>query len=551
MNYAEWKNRLAGIDRSRFKQSGQWEGKTVADYARIRAEEHPDRTAAVDGDLRISYGELWREACRVAAGLRDLGLQRGDVISFQLPNWWETVVINLAASMGGWAVNPIVPIYRDAEVGFILRDCDAKVVFVPERFRSIDYVEMMGRLKEADPTLGTRLITVRGTSADHAGGLTYEKLGRGMAPWSGVDPDADDLKLILYTSGTTGRPKGVLHSSNTLAAELKAVVDFWRIGTDDVVIMPSPVTHITGYSYALEFVFYAGIKIVLMDRWDAKAAVDLIATEGATFTVAATPFLAELTAFVESSNVQLPRFRLFASGGAPVPPDLVRRAASALSSCLVCRVYGSSETPTVSLGINRAEDAQLGATTDGKIWNNDVRVVDPVTGEVVATGQEGEITVMGPEIMIGYLREDDNRSAFTPDGYFMTGDLGTVSDDGFITITGRKKDLIIRGGENLSPKEVEDILHSHPDVLEAAVVAMPHERLGETPCAYVVLKPGASMDLEGMGSFLESKRLARQKIPEKLIVRDALPKTASGKVLKHVLRREIATPAVTGEAVRS
>ncbi len=537
MTPAEWKTRTDSPAARAYKAEGLWRGLTTADMAEQCVQHFPQRTAVVEGEHRLSYALLWQEARRIAAGLRDLGLQPGDVISFQLPNWWETMVINLAASLGGWAINPIVPIYRDAEVGVILQDCRARVMFVPESYRSIDYLEMLGRLRDDLPELSDlKVLTVRGSAG---AALAFESLGRDSAPWEDLPRDADALKLVLYTSGTTGRPKGVLHSSNTLLSELQAVVDFWAIGPQDVFIMPSPVTHITGYGYALEMVFYAGIKVVLMDRWDAHQAMDLIVQEQASLTVGATPFLAELTAAVEASGRRLPSFRLFASGGAPVPPDLVRRATAAMPGCLVCRVYGSSESPTVTLGINAPEDAEKGALTDGKVWNNEVRIVDPLTGALLPLGEEGEIVVKGPEVMLAYSREEDTRNAFNADGYFMSGDLGRLSAEGFVTVTGRKKDLIIRGGENLSPKEIEDLLHAHADVLEAAVVAMPHARLGETPCAYVVLKPGAAMDLAGMTLYLESKRLARQKFPERLIVLDAMPKTASGKILKHVLRTQL------------
>ncbi|WP_159915666.1 AMP-binding protein [Pantoea sp. 18069] len=553
MTPAEWKKRTDSPAARDYKARGLWAGLTTADKAQHCVQQFPQRTAVVDGAHRLSFAQVWAHARRVAAGLRDLGLQPGDVISFQLPNWWETAVINLAASLGGWAINPIVPIYRDAEVGAILADCRAKVVIVPDQFRSIDYLEMLGRLRAQLPELANlQVLTVRGEGAGTA--KTFETLGRDSAPWQDPPRDADALKLVLYTSGTTGRPKGVLHSANTMLSELQAVVDFWRIGAQDVFLMPSPVTHITGYSYALEMMFHAGIKVVLMDRWDAHQAMDLIVQEQATMTVGATPFLAELTAAVESSGRSLGGFRLFASGGAPVPPDLVRRAAAAMPQCLVCRVYGSSESPTVTLGIDGPQDQEKGAVTDGKVWNNEVRIVDPVTGAPLPAGAQGEIVVRGPEVMLGYSREQDTRDAFNAEGYFLTGDLGTLSADGFITVTGRKKDLIIRGGENLSPKEIEDVLHAHPDVLEAAVVAMPHARLGETPCAYVVLRPDAAMDFAGMSAYLESRRLARQKFPEKLVLVDAMPKTASGKILKHVLRAQLlqawaAEPVACGREV--
>lgn len=538
MNATEWNQRTQGPVAQAYKAGGAWMNKTTSDFAQLRAQQTPDRVAVVEGDRRLGYAFLLAEAQRLAAGLRDLGLHKGDVISFQLPNWWESVVVNLAASLGGWAVNPIVPIYRDAEVGFILNDCQAKVVFVPQQFRSIDYVGMLRRIADEG---GARPLVVTVRATEPAPGVpTYENLGVGSAPWTHNETTPDDLKLVLYTSGTTGRPKGVLHSHNTLMAELQAVTDFWRTTDSDVVIMPSPVTHITGYSYALEYGFFRGIKVVLMERWDAQQALALIQAEQATITVGATPFLAELTAAVESSGARLPSFRLFASGGAPVPPDLVLRASRAMPNCLVCRVYGSSESPTVTLGINQAADQERAAVTDGKVFNNEVRIVDAETGHPLGVDEIGEIVVRGPEVMLGYSRAEDTRTAFDAQGFFRTGDLGRLSADGFITVTGRKKDLIIRGGENVSPKEVEDLLHAHPDVLEAAVVAMPHARLGETPCAYVVLKPGRAMALAQMADYLDTKHLARQKFPEQLFVVEALPKTASGKILKHVLRARAA-----------
>lgn len=538
MNVIEWRKLTNSPAAQAYKASGAWMNKTTSDFAQLRAQQSPDQIAVVDGESRLSYAFLLAQAQRLAAGLRDLGLHKGDVISFQLPNWWESMVVNLAASLGGWAVNPIVPIYRDAEVGFILNDCQAKVIFVPQQFRSINYVQMLERIA-ADGGACPLVVTVRGTNVP-ANVPTYENLGVNSAPWTGNHTEPDDLKLVLYTSGTTGRPKGVLHSHNTLMAELQAITDFWQMTVCDVVFMPSPVTHITGYTYALEYVFFRGLKVVLMDRWDTLQAIELIQKEGASITVAATPFLAELTAAVESTGALLPTFRLFASGGAPVAPDLVRRASQAMPNCMVCRVYGSSESPTVTLGISSPENQELGAVTDGQIVNNEVRIVDPETGASMAAGEIGEIIVRGPEVMLAYSSAADTQDAMDADGFFHTGDIGSLSADGYITVTGRKKDLIIRGGENLSPKEVEDILHAHPDVLEAAIVAMPHKRLGETPCAYVVLKSGKCMTLDQMVDYLDAKCLAKQKFPEQLFVVDALPKTASGKVLKQALRTRAA-----------
>lgn len=539
-----WNTRVDDEMAARFGESGQWTGVTLAHCARERARSEPDRVAVVDGDLRIGFAQLYEQGVRLASALRNIGLQRGDVISFQLPNWHEAMVVNLAASIGGFVCNPIIPIYRDAEVGFILKQSRARVLFVPTAFRSTDYLAMVERLRASLPDLRD-VILVRGAgkgyrSFDH---LLAEQTGELHALEQDFpDVDANDVKLLLYTSGTTGDPKGVLHTHNTLRAEIDAVISFWALTERDVVWMPSPVTHITGYLYALELPFAARMKAVLMERWDAAAGVRLIEAHEASFSIGATPFLVELVSEVERRKTALPSLRLYGSGGAPVPPEIVKRATLALPNCLTFRVYGSSEAPTVSLGVAPGDPAERGATTDGRIVNNEVRIVDG-EGNDVEVGREGEILVRGPEVMVGYTNPRHNEEAFDERGFFRSGDLGFVDEHGYITVSGRKKDLIIRGGENISPKEIEDVLHRHPDIIEAAVVAMPHPRLGETACAYVALRPGSTLELADVVAFLEDAKLARQKFPERLVVVDELPHTASGKVLKHVLRTWIASEA--------
>ncbi|MGJ7531395.1 AMP-binding protein [Variovorax sp. GB1P17] len=537
---SRWSTRLDDDMAARYRASGQWTGMTLARCAADRAAGMPGKIAVVDGKVQLTFAQLLDQATRLARTMRRAGLVPGDVVSFQLPNWHETLVINLACSLGGFVCNPIVPIYRDAEVGFILRSSRTRLLFVPDVFRKTDYVAMVQRLRADLPDLQQVVVLRPGRMVDatYDGWLSQgDGEGRPQDPpgeFVPVDPDA--VKLLLYTSGTTGDPKGVLHSHNTIRSEIDAVMRFWAITPDDVVLMPSPVTHITGYLYALELVFAAGIKATLMERWDAGEAVDLIATNKASFSIGATPFLIELVAEVERRGACIPSLRLYGSGGAPVPPEVVRRARLALPNCLTFRVYGSSEAPTVSLGVKPGDRPELGATTDGAIVNHEVRIVDAVTGGPVAMGAEGEIVTRGPEVMLGYTNPAYTEEAFDADGFFHTGDLGFVDAHGYITVSGRKKDLIIRGGENISPKEIEDVLHRHPSVLEVAVVAMPHARMGETPCAYAVLRPGTALDLAGVIAFMDAEKVARQKIPERLVVLDELPHTATGKVLKHVLR---------------
>jgi acyl-CoA synthetase (AMP-forming)/AMP-acid ligase II len=542
-----WATRLRDEDVARYTERGEWRNVTLADCARRQAEQAAQHTAVVEGERSASFATLLAQANQLAAALRAMGLQRGDVISFQLPNWIEAMVINLAACIAGLVVNPIVPIYRESEVRHILRDAGAKLFFVPQRFRNFDYPAMATRLRSEIPSL-QHVVVVRGEAP---GCMDYEALlasGEGQAPVREAS-DANAVKLVLYTSGTTGSPKGVLHSHNTIMSEIDAVIAFWGITGTDVVLMPSPVTHITGYLYSLEIAFAAGLKVVFMERWNAADAVDLIDAHGVTFSVGATPFLKELIAEAERRGSALPSLRLFMSGGAPVPPEVIYRANRVFKNCLAFRVYGSTEAPTVTLGIRSRSEVELGANTDGRIANHEVRLCDPVTGKTIDHG-EGEICTRGPEMMLGYTKAEHMREAFDADGYFHTGDLGYYVDGDCICVSGRKKDLIIRGGENLSPKEIEDVLHTHPAIREVAVVAMPHPRLGEGVCAFVIAQPGQSIDVQRIATFLEGVGLARQKFPERVELVDDLPRTASGKVQKNVLREQIAAQMMSSEEVR-
>jgi acyl-CoA synthetase (AMP-forming)/AMP-acid ligase II len=341
----------------------------------------------------------------------------------------------------------------------------------------------------------------------------------------------------------------VIHSYNTINCELFNVARTWDIARGEVVLMPSPVTHITGYLYGICLPLVQGSSSLLMQRWDAEQAIGLIERYGAVGTVAATPFLKELASAANSSGKKLPTFRFFACGGAPVPPEVVYSATATFGNCAVFRVYGSSEAPTVTLG-TMVRDSAVAAETEGYIVGHEVKIIDD-EGHVVPVDQEGEILTYGPEIMLGYLHEQDNDAAFDADGFFHTGDLGKRRPDGALLITGRKKDLIIRGGENLSAKEIEDILYEHPEVNEVAVVAMPHPRLGEAVCAFVVPKPGKTPHLASLIDFLEVRGLARQKFPEHLELVETLPRTASGKVQKFILREEIASKLRNGHQERA
>ncbi|HEY6870490.1 MAG TPA: AMP-binding protein [Novosphingobium sp.] len=514
-----------------FLGRGLWDERTIADMADALAEADPDFIAVRDGATTLTRAQLLADAAALARSLADRGLRPGEVVAFQVPNWHEAAVINLAAALSGLVINPIVPIYRDREVAQMLADCGARSLFVAASFRNFDYAAMAARLRAQLPGL-THVFTVRGTGADDYAALVAEGAGR---PFERPRVDPLGVKLVLYTSGTTGRPKGVLHSHVTLARILRTSSRHWGVAPGEATLMPSPVTHISGYANGLEAPLVCGTRTILMESWNAAQALDLIEGHDVVGTVAATPFLVELAQAARDAGRVLPSFRFFACGGAAVPGDLIPAANAAFANCHAFRVFGASEVPLVTYGW--PHDEHLAATTDGQIVDYAVRIVDAEDNDL-PDGQEGEILARGPGMLLGYVDAGQTAESITADGFFRTGDLGVRSAGGALIITGRKKDLIIRGGENISAKEIEDVLHGHPAVREAAVVAMPHARLGEGVCAYVIARAEPPERSELIAHVVASG-LARQKIPERFEFVADLPRTPSGKVRKDLLRADI------------
>jgi acyl-CoA synthetase (AMP-forming)/AMP-acid ligase II len=518
----------------RFGGGEFWQNRTIAHHLDDLVAKRPEQLLVIEAGGTHTAAKVHTDARKLAGNLARRGLQRGQVVSFQLPNWYEAVLIELACVYGGFVCNPIVTIYRDAEVDFIIKDSGSAFFFVPEQFRNFSYREMVQRLQ---PGWGkTEVVTVRGNVSD---ANSFDQLMHGEPAQIGVLPDPNHIKLIMYTSGTTSRAKGVLHTHNSIAMEITNFSRWLKLDGNDVVLMPSPLGHITGYLYGIQLPVTLGIPVVLMEAWDVAAAVGVIEQHGVTFTIGATPFLQELSNFCLKSKKRLPSLRYFPTGGAPVPPEVVLTADRAFDRCIAFRLYGSTEAPTVTLGITDPKLQDLRANTEGYVVGHEIKLVD-ANDKRVSLGDEGEILTRGPEMFAGYALAEQNDGLFDSEGYFRTGDLAVESPENCLTITGRKKDIIIRGGENLSPKEIEDVLYTHPAVKEAAVVAMPHARLGETCCAFVTLKPSAGFDFEAMLGILSNSGLAKQKFPERLEIVDNLPYTAAGKIRKNVLREEIA-----------
>lgn len=511
------------------RRDGSWRNRTIAEDLDEHVARQPERVPYSSGSSSYTYAELHRVVSSLAAALSQRGVRHGDVISFQLPNWIEAAAVDLAAAMLGAISNPIATIYRFGELRKILADSGSKVFFVPGTFRNFDY---LANARQAVQDLHPKplLILVGPGSEDASAAIAFSDLvSEGAnARWARPRVAPDSYKLVMYTSGTTGASKGVLHTHETSARGMKSFADALRLTAADIMFMPSTVTHATGYVYGLQMPLIHDTATVFMDHWVGSDAHRLINEHGCTVTVGAVPFLADLIDVIAETGNRLPTLRYFGCGGAAVTPAIIRKGAHAFRNAKVFRLYGSTETANVTAGFVADGEEHLAAETDGKITDYEVKIVD------------GEIAVRGPGLFSSYTSEAETETAFDADGYFYTGDVGVVGEQGSLTITGRKKDIIIRGGYNISAKEIEDALQEHPMVREVAVVGKPEPRLGETICAVVILaSPTDHPTVDDFARHLASKGLARQKYPQDILLVDDFPRTPAGKVKKFVLRQQL------------
>jgi len=521
---------------ARERRDGRWLDRFVDGYVSEAARLTPAAPAVIDGPACLTYAEADRQIGATAASLQDLGVGRAEVVSWQLPNWAEAYVLHQAILRIGAVSNPIIPIYRQRELGYILNEAGSRVFVMPEVFRGFSYAEMLAGLRPSLPALEHVILCrpARGRASRFPDFAGLAAGGRVPGP---VGRSPDDPMLLLFTSGTTALPKGAVHTHNTLDYENRSIIDVFGLTGSDVVFMPSPVSHITGLLYGLQLPAMLGAPVVFQDVWDPGQALGLIERHRCTFTVAATPFLHGVTYHPELESFDVSSLRVFACGGADVPPGLIRDARARLG-CVTSRIYGSTEFPTLSTS-GPDDPPDQGATTDGRVIGAaEGRVVDGDDRDL-GPDEVGELLVTGPELFLGYLRPGDDAGAFTSGGWFRTGDLAARDAGGYLTIRGRKKDIVLRGGENISVAEVEDLLYDHPLISEVAVVAMPDPVMVERACAFVVPPGGVPPTLDDLARYLAGQGVARQKIPERVEVVSELPKTLSGKVQKFRLREII------------
>ena len=521
---------------------GYWHDRTINDDLDACVAACPDKLAltAVRMDTgevrRFTYRQLATLADRIAVGLSRLGVGRNDVVAMQLPNWWQFSLLYLACSRLGAVLNPLMPIFRERELGFMLRHGEAKILVVPRQFRNFDHEGMARSLQAQLPSL-TRVVVIDGGGADDFDTLLtkpeWEKEPDAPGILASNRPGPDDITQLIYTSGTTGEPKGVMHSANTLMANIIPYAERLKLGKDDIILMASPLAHQTGFMYGLMMPIMLRASVVLQDVWDPTKATELIRQEGVTFTMASTPFLTDLTRAVSETGKGVPSLKTFLCAGAPIPGPLVEQARSTLGAKIVS-AWGMTENGAVTL-IKLDDHDILAFTTDGcALPGAEVRVID-AEGRTVPPGEIGRLVVRSCSNFGGYLKRPQWNGT-DADGWFDTGDLARIDANGYIRISGRSKDVIIRGGENIPVVEIEALLYKHPAVAQVAIVAFPDERLGERACAVIVPKAGQTIDFAAMTEFLKLQKLAVQYIPERLVVRDAMPATPSGKIQKFRLR---------------
>ena len=531
------------LPQSRIEASrGLWFDRLPIDDLDRAVGAHPSRTAFVGvnsaqgEEVRLSYAELGARVDQIAVGLIELGVGKNDVVAFQLPNWWEFIALFYACNRIGAVANPLMPIFRQRELRFMLDFSGAKVVVVPGVWRGFDHAAMLRDIHRDLPHL-QHIVVIDG-SGERAFAKTFlspsPPAPSARARLAALRPGANDVVELIYTSGTSGEPKAVMHTANTVLAPGRCFIADIALTDRDVIFMGSPYAHQTGFLYGMLMPVMLAAKTVALDIWSAEQAALLIEREGATFSMGSTPFLSDLVNLGDEPRARVRRsLRTFVCAGAPIPRLLVQRAKTEMD-LQVLSCWGMTENG--GLTITRKGDPQEKAfTSDGRaLPGSEVRVVDEA-GRRRPADTVGNLQARGITHFVGYLKKPQ-LNAVDADGWFDTGDLARMDADGYIRIAGRTKDVIIRGGENVPVAEVENLIYRHPRVAECAVVAMPDERLGERGCAFIVTKGNAALRLVELTEFLGAAGMAKQYWPERLEILPEMPRTPSGKIQKFKLR---------------
>ncbi len=524
--------------RAAYRQQGLWGDASLADYWQQTARAMPDKIAVVDNHgASYTYSALDHAASCLANWMLAKGIESGDRIAFQLPGWCEFTVIYLACLKIGAVSVPLLPSWREAELVWVLNKCQAKMFFAPTLFKQTRPVDLILPLQNQLPQL-QQIVSVD-KLAPATSSLSLSQIIADNTPLTtAITTHGDELAAVLFTSGTEGLPKGVMLTHNNILASERAYCARLNLTWQDVFMMPAPLGHATGFLHGVTAPFLIGARSVLLDIFTPDACLALLEQQRCTCMLGATPFVYDLLNVLEKQPADLSALRFFLCGGTTIPKKVARECQQLGIKLL--SVYGSTESSPHAV-VNLDDPLSRFMHTDGYAAAGvEIKVVDDAR-KTLPPGCEGEEASRGPNVFMGYFDEPElTARALDEEGWYYSGDLCRMDEAGYIKITGRKKDIIVRGGENISSREVEDILLQHPKIHDACVVAMPDERLGERSCAYVVLKaPHHSLSLEEVVAFFSRKRVAKYKYPEHIVVIEKLPRTASGKIQKFLLRKDI------------
>ncbi|MBK1789036.1 AMP-binding protein [Prauserella cavernicola] len=535
---------LTDADADAFRATGMWQNRTVRSVLSEVAAEHPDRTALVgyrtNGPVvRQTYREFDAAAHHAASALASLGVGKGDAVVLMLPNWIEYAALVYGINELG-AIYAGVPVaYGERQAAAILRRSKAKVLVIPRSWRSTGHLELSRTLRAELPELETVVVLDDDPEGLREGEVLWSSLAD-VPVREFPRPDPGELCYLGFTSGTTGEPKGAMHTHDTLLYGAMAIAEHLgpkAYGDPMVQLVASPAGHHTGFMWGVLFTVHLAGTGVHVDRWDPVWGVDVIRQERITAFFGAPTFLQDMmrTDLVDDPDCPL---ECLVIAGSSVPRTLPARAGTAFGA-YIASAWGLTECGIMSSATPKeSDDVQL---TDGSIFaGSAVRVVD-AEGNDVPAGVTGDLLMKGPGVVLGYYdRPDATDEAFLPGLWFKTGDTASVDEHGWLSLRGRSKDIIIRGGENIPVTDVETVLFDHPDVLNAAVVAYPDERLGERACAVLALRPGATLNLESLCEYLLAQGLSKHYLPERLVLLDELPVTQSGKIQKFKLRQLVA-----------
>lgn len=524
--------------RAAYRQQGLWGDASLADYWQQTARAMPDKIAVVDNHgASYTYSALDHAASCLANWMLAKGIESGDRIAFQLPGWCEFTVIYLACLKIGAVSVPLLPSWREAELVWVLNKCQAKMFFAPTLFKQTRPVDLILPLQNQLPQL--QQIVGVDKLAPATSSLSLSQIIADNTPLTtAITTHGDELAAVLFTSGTEGLPKGVMLTHNNILASERAYCARLNLTWQDVFMMPAPLGHATGFLHGVTAPFLIGARSVLLDIFTPDACLALLEQQRCTCMLGATPFVYDLLNVLEKQPADLSALRFFLCGGTTIPKKVARECQQLGIKLL--SVYGSTESSPHAV-VNLDDPLSRFMHTDGYAAAGvEIKVVDDAR-KTLPPGCEGEEASRGPNVFMGYFDEPElTARALDEEGWYYSGALCRMDEAGYIKITGRKKDIIVRGGENISSREVEDILLQHPKIHDACVVAMPDERLGERSCAYVVLKaPHHSLSLEEVVAFFSRKRVAKYKYPEHIVVIEKLPRTASGKIQKFLLRKDI------------